>query len=154
MENQKKLVPATENCGYAPRNEFTKKGKVNKRAQRIEWEHVVPAWEFGHQMQCWQNGGHKACKKIPKFKAMEGDLHKLVPAIAEVNGDRSNFKFNMINGEHRVYGQCDSDVDFKARVFEPAPKIRGNIACTYFYFESQYGLKISLWLRSASNNNY
>ncbi|CAH9052175.1 hypothetical protein PSECIP111854_00915 [Pseudoalteromonas sp. CIP111854] len=125
------------------RNELTKKGKVNKRAQRIEWEHVVPAWEFGHQMQCWQDGGRKTCKKIPKFKSMEGDLHNLVPAIGKVNGDRSNFKFSMIEGEGRVYGRCDAEVNFKARIFEPAPEIRGNIARTYFYFEKQYGLKIS-----------
>lgn len=29
-------------CGYRPRNEYTKKGKVNIRARRIEWEHVIP----------------------------------------------------------------------------------------------------------------
>ena len=142
-QSKKKLILNSEHCGYQPRNELTKKGKVNKRAQRIEWEHVVPAWEFGHQMQCWQNGGRKACKSIEKFKNMEGDLHNLVPAIGEVNGDRSNFKFNMIEGEKRVYGQCDSEINFKARIFEPAPNIRGNIARTYFYFEDQYGLKIS-----------
>ncbi|NUZ10079.1 endonuclease [Pseudoalteromonas sp. McH1-7] len=142
-QSNKKLKPNTSNCGYKPRNELTKKGKVNKRAQRIEWEHVVPAWEFGHQLQCWQDGGRKACKKNPKFKAMEGDLHNLVPAIGEVNGDRSNYKFSMIEGEQRVYGQCDAEVNFKAKVFEPAPEIRGDIARTYFYFEKQYGLKIS-----------
>lgn len=116
---------------------------MNKRAQRIEWEHVVPAWEFGHQLQCWQDGGRKACKKEPKFKAMEGDLHNLVPAIGEVNGDRSNFRFKMIAEEKRVYGQCDAEVDFKAKAFEPMPSVRGDIARTYFYFEKQYGLKIS-----------
>ncbi len=142
-QTKKKLVPVANSCGYKPRNELTKKGKVNVRAKRIEWEHVVPAWEFGHQLQCWQNGGRKACKKVPKFKQMEGDLHNLVPAIGEVNADRSNFKYSMISGDKRVYGQCDSEVDFKSRAFEPAPEIRGNIARTYFYFEQQYKLKIS-----------
>ncbi len=74
---------------------------------------------------------------------MEGDLHNLVPAIGEVNGDRSNFKYSMIPGEARVYGQCDAEVNFKGKEFEPAPNIQGNIARTYFYFEKQYGLKIS-----------
>jgi len=34
-----------QSCGYTPRNEYTKSGKVNKRARRIEWEHVniIPA---------------------------------------------------------------------------------------------------------------
>ena len=31
-----------KSCGYKPRNERTKKGKVNKRARRIEWEHIIP----------------------------------------------------------------------------------------------------------------
>jgi deoxyribonuclease-1 len=97
--SKKKLVPEVSHCGYQARNPLTKKGKVNKRAKRIEWEHVVSAWEFGHQLQCWQNGGRKACKKVSAFKAMEGDLHNLVPAIGEVNADRSNFRFNMIPGE-------------------------------------------------------
>jgi deoxyribonuclease-1 len=48
----KKLIPESSSCGYIPRNEFTKKGKVNARAKRIEWVHIVPAWEFGHQLQC------------------------------------------------------------------------------------------------------
>jgi deoxyribonuclease-1 len=117
---------------------------VNERAKRIEWEHVVPAWEFGHQLQCWQNGGRKFCKKSStKFKEMAGDMHNLVPAIGEINGDRSNFKFSMIEGEKRVYGQCDAEVDFKRKTFEPTNKIQGNIARTYFYFEKQYGLRIS-----------
>ena len=61
----------------------------------------------------------------------------------EINGDRSNYRFSMIDGEERVYGQCDVEVDFKSRIFEPSPSIRGDIARTYFYFEQRYGLKIS-----------
>lgn len=140
---KKKLIPNKENCGYQARKPLTRKGKVNERAKRIEWEHIVPAWEFGHQLQCWQTGGRKACKKVPKFKVMEGDLHNLVPAIGEVNGDRSNYKFGIVTGEKRVYGQCDAEVDFKAKAFEPKPEVRGDIARTYFYFEKKYGLKIS-----------
>lgn len=142
--SKKKLVPEIEACGYKARNEYTKKGKVNQRALRIEWEHIVPAWEFGHQLQCWQKGKRKYCAKNSNaFKNMEGDLHNLVPAIGEVNADRSNFKYGSIDKEARVYGQCDAEVNFKGRIFEPAPNVRGDIARTYFYFEKQYGLKIS-----------
>jgi len=28
-----------------------------KRASRIEWEHIVPAWFFGHNLDCWKRGG-------------------------------------------------------------------------------------------------
>ena len=134
---------APESCGYTPRNERTKKGKVNKRAKRIEWEHVMPAYWFGSQLQCWQNGGRKACKKIKAFKQMEGDMHNLVPAIGELNADRSNFRFNMLEGEKRRYGQCNFEVDFKARKAEPPEAVMGDIARIYFYMADRYRLKLS-----------
>ncbi|MCV6612354.1 MAG: endonuclease [Amphritea sp.] len=132
----KKLRPDWDSCGYQPR-------KNANRASRIEWEHVVPAWAFGHQRQCWQNGGRKACHKDPEFRRMEADLHNLVPAVGEVNGDRSNFSFAQLEGEQRRYGQCDMEVDFKARKVEPPAHRRGDIARTYFYMRDQYGLVIS-----------
>lgn len=140
----KKLVPNASSCGYSSRNPLTRKGNPNERAKRIEFEHVVPAWEFGHQPKCWQEGKRKHCKKTSdQFNVMEGDLHNLVPAIGELNNDRSNFKFGMLEGEHHLYGSCDAEVDFKARVFEPRPSVRGDIARTYFYFEQRYRLRIS-----------
>lgn len=138
-----------ESCGYKPR-------KNKKRASRIEWEHIVPAYNFGRQFKCWREGhkdcitkkgklykGRKCCKKVNKtFKLMEADMNNLVPAIGEVNGDRSNFRFSMIEGEKRRYGQCDFEIDFKNRVVEPRPEVRKKIAETYFYFEKKYGMKI------------
>jgi deoxyribonuclease-1 len=140
----KKLVPDADSCGYVPRNEFTKKGKINARAKRIEWEHIVSAWEFGHQLQCWQNGGRKNCKKVSKqFKKMEADINNLAPAVGEINADRSNYHFGMIEGEKRAYGACDVEIDFKQRVIEPPSEVRKKIADTYFYMQLTYGLKIS-----------
>jgi len=64
-----------DSCGYSPRKQL-------RRAQRLEWEHVVPAWVIGHQRQCWQNGGRKNCaRNDATFKAAEADLHNLVPSI-------------------------------------------------------------------------
>ena len=124
-------------CGYQPR-------KNEKRASRVEWEHIVSAWQLGHQRQCWQNGGRKNCTKTdPIFKMMAADLHNLVPAIGEANGDRSNYQFGMIEGEARKYGQCDFEVDFKAKTTEPTDTIRGDIARITFYMRDQYGLRIS-----------
>ena len=133
---EKKLVPDLKSCGYKPR-------KNANRAGRIEWEHVMPAWAFGHQMQCWQQGGRKACGKNSEFKKMESDMHNLVPAIGEVNGDRSNYSFTQLAGEPRVYGACDMEVDFKARKVEPTDAVRGDIARTYFYMRDRYGLNLS-----------
>jgi deoxyribonuclease-1 len=74
---------------------------------------------------------------------MEADLYNLVPAIGEIKGNRSNYSFAMLEGEHRVYGACDFEVDFKARKVEPAPEVRGDIARIYWYMRDTYGLKIS-----------
>lgn len=134
--NKTRLTPQADSCGLKPR-------KNTNRSGRIEWEHVVPAWEFGHQLQCWQEGGRKNCRKDSKFRRMESDMHNLVPAVGELNGDRSNYRFGMIAGESRVYGQCDFEVDFKQRVTEPPESVRGDIARTYFYMVDLYGLRLS-----------
>ncbi len=132
----KKLKPDLNSCGYQVR-------KQKKRASRIEWEHVMPAWAFGHQRQCWIQGRRKACKKDPEFKIMEGDMHNLVPAIGEVNGDRSNYRFTQWNGTPTQYGQCDMVVDFKNKQVQPPNESKGVIARTYFYMADRYNLKLS-----------
>lgn len=132
-----KLRTDLDSCGYTPR-------KNANRAARVEWEHVVPAWWIGHQRQCWQEGGRKHCRKTdPVFKRAEADLYNLVPAIGEANGDRSNYRFGMLEGEKRVYGACDFEVNFKQRVAEPAPSVRGDIARTYFYMSDTYNIRLS-----------
>lgn len=143
-KNGKKLTPITNDCGYKPRLELTRSGKVNVRSKRIEWEHIVPAWEFGHQLQCWQNGGRKNCRKNnKKFKKMEADINNLAPAIGEINGDRSNYRFGMLSNTPKRYGSCDVKIDFKQRVIQPPVKARKRIAEAYFYMQATYGLKIS-----------
>lgn len=132
----KKLIPDLPSCGYQVRKQL-------KRASRIEWEHVVPAWNFGHQMKCWQNGGRRACKKNKHFAKMEGDMHNLVPSIGEVNGDRSNYRFSDWNGTATKYGQCDIVIDFKGRKVQPPQQSKGQIARTYFYMADQYSLTLS-----------
>jgi deoxyribonuclease-1 len=134
---EKRLIPIHKSCGFHYR-------KNKKRSQRIEWEHIVPAWHFGHQLRCWQNGGRMNCRETnSKFRQMEADMHNLVPAIGEINGDRSNFKYGMIEGELRLYGKVDMEIAFKEKRAEPRPSIYGDIARTYFYMRDRYGLKIS-----------
>ncbi|WP_283105898.1 endonuclease [Parashewanella spongiae] len=147
----KKWQPDLTSCGFQVRKQV-------KRANRIEWEHVVPAWEFGHQLQCWQQGGRKNCKKMnANFKKMESDLHNLVPAIGEVNGDRSNYRFSQWNGKSYQYGQCNMLIDFKGRKVQPPVQSRGAIARTYLYMKQTYGLRIAsqqLKLFNAWNKSY
>lgn len=132
----KKGTPDLKSCGYAVR-------KSEQRASRIEWEHVMPAWQFGHQMQCWQDGGRKNCAKNAGYRQIETDLHNLEPAIGEVNGDRNNFMYSQWNGGEGQYGRCEMKVDFKAKAAEPPARARGAIARTYFYMRDQYKLNLS-----------
>ena len=134
---EKKLVPIAKSCGFHYR-------KNRNRSERIEWEHIVPAWHFGHQLQCWQNGGRMTCRQTnTKFRQMEADMHNLVPAIGEINGDRSNFKYGMIEGEARLYGKVNMEIAFSNKKAEPREEVFGDIARTYFYMRDRYGLRIS-----------
>ena len=135
--------PYLSTCSYKPR-------KSMKRAQRIEWEHVVPAHAFGQSFKEWREGhpdcvtqsgksykGRKCASKVnTEYRRMEADMHNLFPAIGEVNGDRSNYSMAILPGEPRLYGKCD--VEIGSRKIEPRPAVRGDIARTYFYMESSY----------------
>lgn len=135
--------PYLSTCNYKPR-------KSIKRAQRIEWEHVVPAHAFGQSFKEWRRGhpdcvtqsgktykGRKCASKVNiEYRRMESDMHNLFPAIGEVNGDRSNYSMAILPGEPRLYGKCD--VEISSRKIEPRPAVRGDIARTYFYMESSY----------------
>ncbi|CAM3673095.1 Endonuclease-1 [Pseudomonas reidholzensis] len=130
-----RIDPAS--CGYETR-------KQQSRAERTEWEHIVPAWTFGHQRQCWQNGGREHCADDdPVFKAMEADLFNLYPAVGEVNGDRSNFNYGMASGVSPQYGQCKTRVDFNQRAAEPRDEVKGLVARTTFYMFDRYQLSMS-----------
>ncbi|MFF7709304.1 endonuclease [Pseudomonas sp. NPDC007930] len=124
-------------CGYVPRKNAT-------RAKRVEWEHIVPAWQIGHLRQCWQSGGRKNCTaRDPIYQRAEADLFNLVPSIGEVNGDRNNFSYGWLPEKHGQYGACMTQVDFKAKKVMPRPSIRGMIARTYFYMSKRYNLRLS-----------
>lgn len=126
-----------KSCGYVPRTNA-------KRASRIEWEHIVPAWVIGHQRKCWQNGGRENCARHDDaYRRAEADLHNLVPSIGEVNGDRSNYGFGWLPQAPSQYGACPMVVDFKARKAMPRQQVRGMIARTYFYMSERYGLRLS-----------
>ena len=126
-----------ESCGYQTR-------KQQNRAERTEWEHIVPAWTFGNQRQCWQKGGRERCgDDDPVFRAMEADLFNLYPSVGEVNGDRSNFNYGMASGVAPQYGQCKTRVDFNQRAAEPRDEVKGLVARTTFYMFDRYKLSMS-----------
>ena len=74
---------------------------------------------------------------------MQADMHNLVPAIGELNGDRSNYRFDFELPQSKQYGACDFEVLFKERRARVKEDTRGNIARTYLYMSNRYGMKLS-----------
>ena len=124
-------------CNYQVR-------KNHNRASRTEAEHIKGT------------NGRKYCLKNNKqFKQAHNDLMNLVPSIGEVNGDRSNYRFGMIEGEVRNYGSCDVEIDRSgergSRRVEPAVNVRGDIARIYAYMSNKYGLNLSKQTKQLMN---
>ena len=124
--------------------------KNESRANRVEWEHIVPAEAFGQSFPEWRDGhpdcvdskgeaykGRKCASKASKqFELMEADMYNLVPAIGEVNGDRSNYTYAMLEKEVREYGNCNMEI--REQKAEPPDDKYGDIARTYMYMEAAY----------------
>ena len=153
----KKNMINRKSCGYTPRHERTKKGNVNQRARRIEWEHLIPAENFGRQFSCWRDGnpkcvslkgkaykGRKCCTKVnKKYKLMQADMHNLFPAVGELNADRKNFRFDFEVAEPKQYGQCKFNVLFKQKRARVREELRGVIARDYLYFNKYHNMRLS-----------
>lgn len=135
----KKLIPDLSSCGYTSRK------PKDRRYLRTEYEHVMPASWLGNQRQCWKNGSRKNCRKHDlEFNKMEAEMVNLVPSIGEINRDRSNYRYGLIEGEKRQYGRsCDFEVDNKQRVAEPRDGVRGDIARIMFFMRDKYSIRLS-----------
>jgi deoxyribonuclease-1 len=133
---------------YKPSN------KYRNRIHNVEWEHIVPAENFGKSFIEWREG-HKSCinkkgkrykgricarKANAKFRSMEADLINLVPVIGQVNALRSNYRYAEISGEEKVFGDCD--IEIKKRKFEPPKHLKGDVSRAYRYMQKKYGIKI------------
>ncbi|MGI2109719.1 endonuclease [Shewanella frigidimarina] len=124
--------------------------KYVKRSKKIEWEHVVPAENFGKTFVEWREGdnqcvnskgksfkGRKCAEKVNnEYRYMQADMFNLYPAIGAVNALRSNYNFTMLPDEKSDFGSCDMKIE--NRKAEPPESARGRIARTYLYMESTY----------------
>lgn len=124
--------------------------KYIKRSKKIEWEHVVPAENFGQTFKEWRDGdtqcvnskgkefkGRRCAEKINlEYRYMQSDMFNLYPAIGAVNALRSNYNFTMQPSEESDFGSCEMKIaDRKA---EPPARSRGRIARTYLYMDDTY----------------
>ena len=135
-------------CGYVSPD-------GGERSRRVEVEHVVPASWIGAGRICWTQKvcrdakgrafkGRKCCLAVDTaFRAAYQDLHNLWPTVGEVNEARSNYRFGLIEGEHRAFGRCDVEVEQATRRFEPRPEIRGDVARIGLYMEATHGVRLS-----------
>jgi len=124
--------------------------KYVKRAKKVEWEHAVPAENFGHTFSEWRDGhkqcinskgkafkGRKCAEKVnSEYRYMQADMFNLYPAIGAVNALRSNYNFTMLPAAKSDFGSCMMKID--NRKAEPPEEARGQISRTYLYMEGVY----------------
>jgi deoxyribonuclease-1 len=150
----KKGVTFYCNCSYKNKeidltscNVTTKKFK--KRAKKLEWEHIVPAQNFGRSFPEWRIGsakctkknksykGRKCARKNSLFRKMEADLYNLVPAVGAINAGRSNKNIDYVSGPlEYTFGTCPVKIS-KTKI-EPPDRIKGIVARTYLYMDWAY----------------
>ena len=140
FDDKKKITPP---AGFTT-------AKHKKRASRVEWEHVVPAENFGRTFVEWREGhsqciskkgksfkGRKCASKLnTEYRYMQSDMYNLFPAIGAVNAMRSNYNFVAYLPEKSEFGSCDMPID--ARKVKPPESARGRIARTYLYMQTTY----------------
>jgi deoxyribonuclease-1 len=131
-----------------------------ERAERIEWEHAVPAAAFGRSFVEWREGsdrcvdakgkryrGRRCARTSPEFARMEGDLHNLFPVVGEVNAARGDLPMGILDppstepAHHRArettrFTGCASSVE--EGVFLPRREVRGDLARAYKYMAAAY----------------
>ena len=124
--------------------------KYKKRAQKVEWEHVVPAENFGRNFVEWREGdkqcvtskgksfkGRRCAEKVnQEYRLLQSDMYNLYPAIGAVNAMRSNYNFTMLNDEPNSFGSCAMKIS--SRKAEPPKSARGMIARSYLYMDQSY----------------
>lgn len=124
--------------------------KHEKRSARIEWEHMVPAENFGRSFTEWREGdarcvdnrgkafkGRKCAEKVNiQYRYMQSDMYNLAPAIGSVNAMRGNKRYSELPGMSATFGTCEAKVD-KDR-FEPPAKAKGEVARAGLYMADAY----------------
>lgn len=124
--------------------------KNRNRMRKIEWEHAVPAenfgnifieWRAGHR-DCTQYGrpfkGRRCAEKVnPNYRFMQADMYNLFPAIGSVNAARSNKQYSALPWvKESSFGECMIRIEGKR--FEPPDAAKGELARAGLYMAWAY----------------
>ena len=121
-----------------------------RRALRVEWEHAVPAENFGRAFREWREGdaqcvnnkgnafkGRRCAEKVnQRYRYMQADMYNLCPAIGAVNAVRGNKQYSELPGTAPAFGSCEARVD--GNRFEPPARARGAVARAALYMADSY----------------
>ena len=125
--------------------------KYKNRAFSVEWDHVVPAENFGRTFKEWRDGspkckdnkgkhfkGRKCVERVSRdYRLMQADMYNLYPEMGSINALRSNHNFEMLDiSLDPINDLCQMKID--GNKVEPPINSRGVIARTYKYMESSY----------------
>ncbi len=126
-----------------------------QRAGRVEWEHMVPAENFGRAFPEWREGdaqctdsrgrafkGRKCAEKVNmEYRYMQSDMYNLAPAIGSVNAVRSNKPYAALTGPSS-FGSCEARTD--DRRFDPPDRAKGEVARASLYMAEAYSGRFRL----------
>lgn len=121
-----------------------------KRAAKVEWEHAVPAENFGRAFPEWREGhpecvnrngkpfkGRHCAEKVNmEYRYMQADMYNLFPAIGAVNAVRSNKRYSALPDSAPAFGSCRAKVD--GNRFEPPDRAKGQVARAALYMADSY----------------
>jgi len=142
--------------------QYTNNFNISRKG--LEWEHIVPAQNFGKNFIEWTYGDTKCIEKNIygrdcaktiniQYQYMQSDLYNIYPAIGFINAKRSNFHFkdgdtritqvitfanNLFNENKSEFGKCSILIDKKEKTVIPPNYAKGIIARTYLYMDSTY----------------
>jgi deoxyribonuclease-1 len=131
------------------------------RAHRIEWEHMMPAENFGRHFPCWRHAlchkqshyfrGRRCCTKIDaSFRKAESELYNLWPAVGIINALRSNFRYAALTNHTHTYG-CNFTINQLSRKVEPADSAKGIVARANLFMSDHYHIRLSREQRALFN---
>jgi len=145
-QNKKVDLAACGLDGYFDENETT-------RSLRTEAEHIIPAsWMLkvddvyrACAVEAKRLGKNKRryCRKHDDdYKKAHNDLVNLVPAVGQINADRSNKPYvTRVESLKDAYLHCTA-VNGRSG-FVPPDHVKGDIARIAFYMDAQYGVQYS-----------